>query len=394
VFTLLKLRNIDIKNRIFRSATFEGCGNKNGEPGATLGALYANLARGGVGGLITGAVYVSLEGRLMQKGACGMDRDEQIKSWREIVRRTKDAGTDVKIFMQLVHAGRQTLREVTGQDVVGASSKKCGYFREKVRPLGEDDVRAVIQCFAEASRRAKDAGFDGVQIHAAHGYLIHQFLSPQTNNRRDCWGDRDLFLEEIVRAVKNVCGVAFPVFVKISESEDVTPGIRLEDTVRTIRRLKSLGVDAWEISYGSMGFALNVSRGACPMDVVFKVNPLFSNVPIWLRSLWKMFFLKRYTKRFIPFSEGYNVVAATEIKRRTGEPVFVVGGLRSVDELNDCITLHGLDGVSLCRPLICDPDWPKKLRGGLVKKSMCTQCNLCFINRDGSDPLKCYRRAL
>ncbi|HVN98227.1 MAG TPA: NADH:flavin oxidoreductase [Syntrophorhabdaceae bacterium] len=390
LFKQLNLRNIVLKNRIIRSATYEGWGDPTGVPQPGLGDLYATLARGGVGALITGFVYVSAEGRAMQKRQCAMDRDAMIEPWRQIVGRAKEAAADLKIFMQLAHTGRQTRREITGREVLGVSSKKCSYFRQSVRPLDTREISRIIDDFAQAARRAQQAGFDGIQIHAAHGYLIHQFLSPLTNRRRDEWADRPLFLEQIVKHIRGHCGSGFPVLVKLSAMEDTECGIRLSDTIQTIERLKPLQVDAWEISYGTMEYALNIIRGALPWDTAFEINPLLSGIPKWLRTVWKKCFMRQYVKRIMPFSEGYNIPSAAEIKRRTGETVLAVGGLHSASVMRDSLTLHGLDAVCICRPLICEPDFPEKIRLKSSNQSACTKCNLCLIHCDGTTPLRCY----
>ncbi|RPI79132.1 MAG: NADH:flavin oxidoreductase [Desulfobacteraceae bacterium] len=390
LFTPLKLRHMALKNRIIRSATYEGWGDSAGVPQPGLGELYADLGRGGVGGLITGFVFVAAEGRAMQKRQCAMDRDELIEPWRWIVAKAKEAAPDMKIFMQLAHAGRQTCKEITGRPVIGASSKKCSYFRQRVRSLTEEEICRIIDDFSWAANRARQAGFDGVQIHAAHGYLIHQFLSPWTNQRKDRWADRPLFLEQVLKGVREHCGSNFPLLVKLSASEDVEQGIHVSDTIQTIQHLKPFEVDAWEISYGTMEYALNIIRGSVPMDAVFKINPLFSGIPKGVRWIWKKFLMPQYVKKFKPFSEGYNISAAVEIKKQTQEIVMVVGGLHSAAIMQDSLAVHGLDAVSLCRPLICEPDLPEKIRSGVADRSACTKCNLCLIHCDGMESLRCY----
>ena len=392
LFTPLKLRNTAIRNRIFRSATYEGMGDPRGFPRAELAHIYADLARGGVGAIITGFVYIAQAGRAMQPGQCGIDTDEKAEAWQSIVRRVKREAPDISLFMQLAHAGRQTRRAATGLPVAGVSARQCSYFQQKVAVLDEREIKSVIREFGKAAYRAQQAGFDGVQIHAAHGYLVHQFLSPWTNTRNDAWADRALFLEEIIRAVKTTCGHGFPVLVKLSAADDNSPGIRIADTIGTVRRIERQGVDAVEISYGTMEYALNIIRGDCPIDLVLKVNPLFNNIPSVLQKMWKLLRAKSYVARFMPFEENYNVAAAARIGAETSLPVIAVGGIRTRKSMINCVSKHGLAGVALCRPLICEPDLPVKLRQGDCEQSECANCNLCTIYCDSFQPVRCYRR--
>jgi len=392
LFTPLALSRITLENRLFRAATYEGFGDSRGFPRPELGEFYLDLARGGVGTIITGFAFVSRAGRAMQPAQCGIDDDDKVGPWKAIVDRVKREVPSVRMVMQLAHTGRQTRRESTGLPVVGASSRQCSYFRQRVTALEDRNVETIVAEFGRAAFRARQAGFDGVQVHGAHGYLVHQFLSPWTNTRTDRWSDRPLFLEEIVRDVRRMCGDDYPVFVKLSAIDDYDPGIRVDDTIRTVKRLETCGVDAVEISYGTMEFALNIIRGRCPVDLVLEVNPLFNRIPAAVRGVWKWLRAGSYTERFIPFEENYNAAAAARIRAETSLPVIVVGGVRTLAGMRNCLISYGLDGVSLCRPLIAEPDLPLMLRNGLSDRSSCTNCNLCTIYCDSSRSLRCYRK--
>lgn len=390
LFEPVDLRHITLKNRIIRSATYEGYGDAQGVPDPGLADVYCRLGCGGVGAIITGFVFVSPTGRAMQPGQCGMESDAKIAPWQDIVDKVHAACPEVRLFMQIAHAGRQTQRRVTGVAAVGASARRCTYLKEPVKTLTDQDIRAIVDQFGDAAQRAQKAGFDGVQLHAAHGYLIHQFLSPWTNNRPDQWAEGPLLLERIIGDIRKKCGSEFPVLVKLSWADDNQPGINLENTLATVQRLEQLDIDAVEISYGTMEFALNIFRGACPVDTILKVNPLFNRIPVVMRRIWKRWFLGRYLQQFIPFSENYNVEAALKINEATTLPVIPVGGIRTADSMTQCIE-NGLVAIAVCRPLICEPDFPHKLLSG--KSSTCTNCNLCTAHCDSTQTLRCYKES-
>lgn len=394
LFAPLSLGAVTLKNRVMRSATYEGMGDARGMPGMALAALYRALAEGGVGAIVTGFAFVSQQGRAMQPRQCGVDDEEKAEAWGRIVEAAACARERVKLFMQIAHTGRQTLAAVTGARVVGASRRRSPYFRQRVAALTEDEVYGVVGQFARAAWRAKQAGFDGVQIHAAHGYLIHQFLSRATNRRRDRWGARNAFLMAVVDAVRARCGSEFAVLVKLSAADDDRRGVTVGQTIETAGKLAQGGVDAIEVSYGTMGDALNIMRGACPLGRVFEVNPLFRDMPPVKRALWRVFAGRVAMLRLKPFEENYNVAAAARIRRAVAVPVFAVGGVRSVAGMVEAVTRQGLDGVSMSRPLVCEPSLPREIHAGRRERSRCTNCNLCTVHADADSGVTCYREGV
>ena len=224
VFETTGIGSTDLKNRVIRSATYEGMCDDLGFPTTKYYEMYETLARNEIGGIITGFAYISDEGKAMQPGQAGIDNERKIPYYQKL--------TDIvhkyhsSIFMQIAHTGRQTKKSATGKEVVGCSAKKTIYFNEKPRVLTTGEVYQIIDKFGNSASYAKEAGFDGIQLHAAHGYLIHQFLLPSVNKRQDEFkidntsniGTR--FLDLVIDNIRAKCGDEFPVLIKISGSDD------------------------------------------------------------------------------------------------------------------------------------------------------------------------------
>ena len=325
----------------------------------------------------------------MHPGQAGIWDDEHARAWRIVADAVRNVSPETKLFMQLAHTGRQTLARRTGLPVKGVSDRRCTYFRQRVSPLSEAEALAAIDDFALAARRAREAGFDGVQLHAAHGYLIHQFLSPHTNRRSDAFQDRGLFLKLAVSAVRQACGTDFPILLKVSWADD--RGLGPEQIIPALRAVEH-DLDLLEVSYGTMEYALNIIRGDCPIDAIFRVNPLFSGIPGPLRALWKGLVFPFKRGRFLPFSPRYNADGARALQEALAVPVMPVGGIHSLEDMRICLEDQAFPAVALCRPFICEPDLFARLARGEWSRSRCTVCNLCTVHCDSDWPLRCRQR--
>ncbi|MBQ9245897.1 NADH:flavin oxidoreductase [bacterium] len=371
---------MNITDRIVRSASIENMADENGTVNIdTLSRLYKNISARII---ITGFTAVSENGRAMQKLQAGIYNDTQENAWKELVEKLKKETPDKQLIIQLAHTGRQTTRA----NAVGASNKICTYFRNIVKPLTTEEAEAVINDFAYAALRAQRAGFDGCQVHAAHGYLIHQFLSKHTNNRNDIYEDGTLFLEKILKKIRYACGDNFQIWIKVSAEDDT--GWDVQSTIETLIRVEKY-LDNIEVSYGTMEYALNIIRGGFPADIVFKVNPLFNSFPQIIKYLAKLLLIPRYKKIFKPFTYNYNLEFAKEIKKNVKTSITVVGGIRKLDDI-EMILNSGMDYVSMSRPFICEPDLVNKIKCGQWSESKCTNCNLCTIYCDSENPIHCY----
>lgn len=226
MFTPLKLKRITLQNRIIRAATYENMADSEGIPTLKFAELYKKLAAGGTSNIITGFNYISREGRAMQPYQAGIDDSRKVVGWQKVIEQVKSEFPHTKLFIQIAHTGRQTLRRVTRAPVKGAGALKCTYFRQPVTPMTTSEVKETVEKFIQAAQNAEKAGFDGIQIHCAHGYLIHQFMSPFTNNRVDEYGaDRLLFLKQVVSGIKTATNL--PILLKISAADDRRRGLNL-----------------------------------------------------------------------------------------------------------------------------------------------------------------------
>jgi 2,4-dienoyl-CoA reductase-like NADH-dependent reductase (Old Yellow Enzyme family) len=393
LFNRWNLPGVQAPNRLVRAATYEGLGDVEGYPQAELGSLYARLAACDVGTIITGFAYVSRAGRAMQPRQCGIDTDEKVSAWRRVVSAVRAVGKGTLLVMQIAHAGRQTLASATGGPVLAPSPKRSPYFRAKPEAMSDEQIRAAIGAFVDAALRAKQAGFDGVELHAAHGYLIHQFLSPHLNQRGDRWGrDRMAFLREIVTGIRAAGAPTLPILVKISAGDFHPGGVDEKLAASIAAQLADLGVDALEVSCGTMDLAMNIFRGSLPLERAFAHNPLFAAWPAWQRAFFRLLALPRIRRQLLPFSENYNRRAARLIRRHTDLPLILVGGIRSLAAIEDILESGDADAVAMCRPLICEPDLGARFHRAAVSRSSCNNCNTCAVMCDSTSSLRCYRK--
>ncbi|MCF8296358.1 MAG: NADH:flavin oxidoreductase [Saprospiraceae bacterium] len=395
IFEKAYIGKCELKNRIFRSATFEGMCDENGIPNENYFSLYEELSKNNIGGIITGFAYVSEEGKAIQPGQAGISNEKYIENFRKVTSAVHSNGS--KIFLQIAHTGRQTREIDINQKVVGASEKKSKYFKGKPKKLSAKEVFEIIEKFGKSALYAKQAGFDGVQIHAAHGYLVHQFLLPSINNRKDEFGVSEKgigtkFLELIIDNIKEKCCDDFPVLVKISGSDDYKNKFSNDQFVSLIEFLDSKNIDGIEISYGTMDDALNIFRGDIPVDLVLKYNKVYKVENEIAKSLLKTFVFPFVTKKLKSFSPMYNLLYAEIAKSLTKIPIISVGGFREKNEIENTIKTRNIDFVSLSRPFICEPDFAVKIQENVNYKSKCVNCNYCAIMCDSEYSTKCYKR--
>ncbi|MBN1880818.1 MAG: NADH:flavin oxidoreductase [Deltaproteobacteria bacterium] len=387
LFEETRIKSMTLKNRIVRSATFEGMSSDNGKPTDDLLTLYERLARGGTGLIITGMFYVSDDGKYRKEGALGIHTDDLIPLYRSITDRIHALGG--AIATQIAHCGRQTTPAAIGTRPIAPSAVTDRSSFITPRAMTTDDIRRVIDDFAAAAGRAKQSGFDAVQIHGAHGYLVSSFLCPHTNRRTDRWGgsleNRMRFVTEVVGACRESVGDDYPLLIKISATDGMRRGLTLTESVEAAKMLDALGIDGIEVSCGIAEDSMTTLRGDLPIDALLDDLGMFRGRPL-LR-----FFTRRFGKRLFatPFSEEYNLDAAIAIKEAVSVPVFAVGGVTRPERMEKIVQEGWADYISLSRPLIIQPHWPNKIQEGDTRPSPCIRCNHCLIYLPAA-PLRCY----
>jgi len=359
IFSEAGMAGMKLKNRLVRSATYEAAMTKNGRVTDKILNLYQNLARGGVGLIITGHMAVSAQGKAAARQICLYD-DRFIKEIQPIADTVHRSGEGCKIVAQLSHAGRQVLYDNRDAEAIGPSEVPSPVLKKRARALTIEEIEVLVQSFAEAVVRARKAGFDGVQIHAAHGWLISSFLSPYTNRRKDDYGgsvsNRVKILREIVSAARKKVG-SFPILAKINCDDHVPGGIHPEEFRLLIREVEKTGLDAVEIS-GGMWDCLARSREELG----------FPPVPI----------PESRTQIAHPDRQSYYLNSVKNLNLSI--PLILVGGNRNIESMEKIIREGAVSFLALARPLINEPDLPRRWLEGQGKETAnCVSCNACLV---------------
>jgi 2,4-dienoyl-CoA reductase-like NADH-dependent reductase (Old Yellow Enzyme family) len=390
VFTAAKIAGINLNNRIIRSATHEGLGDESGRPTEASIKKYEQLANGGVGAIITGYAGIMPNGKAPGHNMLMIDTNDKIAAFEEMVKRIH--ALETPIILQIAHCGRQTRSKITGYPTVAPSPIKDGmYNEERPHALSENEIEDIIRHFVAAVERGKMAGFDGVELHLAHGYLLSSFLSPHMNKRNDRWGktteNRFRIVREILIQSRQRVG-DYPILAKINGFEKSGDGMTIAEAIKIAQLLEEVGCDGIEVSSGIVEDGFWFARGDFPYEMIDRDNYFrLKQIPGFLRPLIKPV-LKRRLESPQPYSL-YNLDSAEKIKKAVGIPVIVVGGIRKLEEIKDIIENDRCDFVSMARPFIIEPDIVNKFRVGQQQESKCINCNFCVIGIDAR-PLKCY----
>ena len=333
LFTPITLPNgTTIKNRFFKSAMSEGMGTRDFQPKKNIATLYKRWAEGGTGLIITGNIMVDPKGTA-EPGNIVFDKNSNMEILKNWAKQGQQHGA--KVMVQLNRPGKQAPKTVSKQ-TVAPSAVPLGNGLNKLfstpRALATNEVEELIQKFVTSAKVAKEAGFSGVQIHAAHGYLISQFLSPHDNRRTDKYGgsleNRMRFLKEIYLGMREELGKDFNIGIKINSTDFKEDGLTEEDSLKTIIELADLGLDFVEISGGT--YERPAMMGATS------------------KSTNQVFFAE-YSKK---------------LKQKIEIPVVVTGGIRSINAMNTLLNNNTTDFIGIARPLTIDPNIPNKIKQG------------------------------
>ena len=349
IFTPAKIGTLKLPNRLIRSATAECMADENGRPRPELAEMYHTLTAGGIGLIITGHMYVHPSGKCHPE-MTGIYSDRLIPELKKLTQGVHAQGG--RIAVQINHGGMQCDIESV-KEPIAPSDTTQPISKRPARRMRQNEIHTLIDAYAQAARRAQEAGFDAVQLHAAHGYLINQFLSPLINRRTDAWGGsfekRFRFLKEIAIAVRAQVGPDFPVFIKFGMIDGPEGGLDLKSGAQIISHMADSGLDGVEISGGIGGGKLvNVRKGIRTSE-----------------------------------DEAYFLPLVQEARQVTSLPLALVGGLRSRAVMDRILSNKDADFISLCRPLISEPDLPNLLKANQKEKSRCMASNNCWAETKG-----------
>ena len=347
LFEKTSIKSMELANRFVRSATWEGMAETDGSCTQGLIDVTAGLAEGGVGLVITGHAYVSPEG---QAGPwqIGIHSDEMLPGLTRMTAAVHQAGG--KVALQIAHAGCYGFASGTGIEAVGPSPGIAG-ITPSCRELTIEEIGAICAAFGMAAGRAKAAGFDAVQIHSAHGYLLSEFLSPFFNRRTDNYGgsieNRSRIVLDVFQRVRSAVGTDYPVLIKLNSQDFVVGGFSVDDMLAVSVLLEQAGIDAVEMSGGTIYASGEFSA-------------------IRTGALSK------------PEQEVFYRDAAVRFKAALSVPLMLVGGIRSFEVAEALVDNRITDYISLSRPLLREPGLINRWRSGDRRKAACLSENACF----------------
>lgn len=362
LFEPVDVKNMQLKNRFVRSGEAEGLATFDGRPTQKLQELYFKLAEGEVGLIVTGGTLVepyknlpNIEGLPFP---LSMYDDRNVEGWRELIDGVHERGA--KIAMEITHLGRQDYPSLRGSAPIAPSAVPLQESDIVSREMTIGEITEMVEKFAQACRRVKEAGFDAAQLLGCHGYLINNFISPYANVRTDHYGgsteNRARFIVEIVKRARKLVGPEYPLMIKMNFDDFVPGGLDKDEAVRVAKIIVQEGIDCIEVSGGTQ------AEGGRHIAVK------------GINTVKKEAYFRSYAKA---------------LKEDVSVPVILVGGLRSPSVMEELMEDGVTDLVSMCRPFIREPQLIKRWKDGDLTKAKCISCNKCLENWI-KRPTRCY----
>ena len=362
VFEETRIGNMVLKNRILRSATWENRATDEGFVTDELIDFIAELARGGVGLIITGISYVAEEGKITF-GQTGIHRDECISGLKRLTDEVHRQGG--RVAAQLAHGGGNSRVFQPGKSLLAPSDMEAEFFgTAPSQAMTPGEIESAKEAFRKAALRAKEAGFDAIQLHGAHGYLLSQFLSPLCNRREDEYGGdfkkRARFVAELIGDIREAVGPDFPILMKINGEDFVEGGLKATEAAEMTSLFDKAGLDAVEISGGLFG------SDRIPKELI-----------------------RRSTRK--PEEGVFFLPQAQEFRKRVNIPIILVGGIRAVEMIERLLAEEKVDYVAMCRPFIREPHLVKRWKSGDRAPSTCQTCGRGLLKAFRGHKVQCYR---
>ncbi len=351
-----RIGSMQLKNRIVMPAMAVGLAQPDGEANEHIIRYYEERARGGVGMIITEITRVNTESGIGTPNQLGANHSSMVPHLERLAERVHKYGT--KILLQLQHPGRENKSSIIdGRQIVAPSAVMCKVTQEMPRAMTTEECSALVKQFVMGAVLAQKAGFDGVELHAAHGYLLNEFLSPYTNKRTDRYGgsfdNRMRIMEEIITAIHYMCGPKFVISVRISADEYVEGGLRLEDTIKIARTLESFGIDCLNVSCGIYESATTIIEPAS-------------------------------------YPQGWKKHLAATIRENVHIPVIAVNNIKEPDVAEQLLEEGVCDFIGIGRASLADPEWSNKAREGRADEiNKCIGCLYCFKTLNDGCHIKC-----
>lgn len=352
IFEETSIGNLKMKNRIFRGALWEDLADEKGHLTPELENIYVELAKGGAGAIITGYAFVT-EDEQPNPGMMGIYSDDFIDEYKKFT--DKIHSYNSKIIMQIVYGGFMTNYKVGERVIFGPSTMQNEVTGTWAKEMTKEEIKKLIKDYGKAALRVKKSGFDGIEIHCGHGYLLSQFLSPYYNKREDEYGgsieNRARIIFEVYKEMRACVGKEFPIFIKLNSADYVEGGYSEEEAVFVSKKLAEMGIDAIEVTGGneSIKSVRENNLGAARTKVAVSRE-----------------------------NQSYFRKIAAKIAKEIDKPVILIGGNREKEILENILNETEIEYFSMSRPLTCEPDLVKKWEMGETVKAKCISCNRCY----------------